>query len=277
MSTIAELLSAATARLGALETPRLDAELLLAHTLGVSQSHFLTWPDKIVDKAPRDRFLDLVTRRAEGEPVAYLLGHWGFWSLDLRVTPDVLVPRPETELLVEQALDALPASAPMRVADLGTGSGAIALAIARERPAWRIIATDRSEAALAIARDNARRNDIANVEFRHGSWCETLTETDLDLIVSNPPYIADGDPHLRNLCFEPGAALASGADGLDDLRSIVACAREHLFIGGLLLLEHGYDQQDDVIFLLESGGFTDVRGFRDLAGQPRAMLGRRGG
>ncbi|MCB1736698.1 MAG: peptide chain release factor N(5)-glutamine methyltransferase [Gammaproteobacteria bacterium] len=277
MSTISELLDYASVRLTALDTPRLDAELLLAHCLNVRQSHFLTWPDQHVETDRKDRFLDLVTRRAEGEPVAYLLGHWGFWSLDLLVTPDVLIPRPETELLVEQTLAALPASAPMQIADLGTGSGAIALAIARERPNWRVIATDRSEAALAIARDNAQRNGVRNVEFRLGSWCETLTESDLDLIVSNPPYIADADPHLAQLQFEPASALAAGRDGLDDIRDIVRCVHAHLFIGGMLLLEHGYDQQDAVIFELETQGFADVRGFRDLAGQARAVMGRRGG
>ncbi|MCB1734118.1 MAG: peptide chain release factor N(5)-glutamine methyltransferase [Gammaproteobacteria bacterium] len=277
MNTIIELLNHGTGRLSGLDTPRLDAELLLAHCLNVNQGHFLTWPEQAVSATDRDRFLDLITRRAEGVPVAYLLGHWGFWSLDLRVTPDVLVPRPETELLVEHALAALPASSPMQIADLGTGSGAIALAIARERPNWRVIATDRSEAALAIARDNARLNQIENVEFRLGSWCETLQEADLDMIVSNPPYITDDDPHLANLRFEPGAALASGADGLADIRALVTCAQRHLFMGGVLLLEHGYHQQGDVRFLMEAQGFTDVLGFRDLAGQPRAVLGRRGG
>ncbi len=223
------------------------------------------------------RFESLVARREHGEPVAYLLGRRGFWTLDLETTPAVLIPRPETELLVEQALMRIPADRSAHVADLGTGSGAIALAIARERPQASVVATDASEAALAVASANAVKHGIGNVEFRHGDWLMPLAGERFDLIVSNPPYIAAGDPHLLqgDLRFEPQNALASGDDGLDAIRIIVRDAPAHLLPGGWLLLEHGWEQGGAVRDLLRNAGFVDVATERDLEGRDRVTRGHR--
>lgn len=210
--------------------------------------------------------------------MAYLLGRRGFWTLDLAVGPDTLIPRPETELLVEQALQRLPSGQPCRVADLGTGSGAIALAIASERPLAQVVATDRSAAALAVARRNAEALGLASrVGFREGDWFAPLAGERFGLVASNPPYIREGDPHLGqgDLRHEPPSALASGADGLDALRAIVAGAPGHLEPGGWLLLEHGHDQGPAVRALLSDAGFVDVATVPDLEGRDRVGLGRR--
>jgi release factor glutamine methyltransferase len=207
--------------------------------------------------------------------VAYLIGRRSFWTLDLTVTPATLIPRPETELLVELALARLPSGSVGRVADLGTGSGAIALAIAHERPDLAVVATDASSAAVAVARGNAGANALRNVEFREGSWFEPLAGERFDLIASNPPYIAEGDPHLASLQHEPALALTSGADGLDAIREIVAAAPGHLQPGGWLLLEHGWDQGNAVRALLQAADFVEVSTARDLEGRDRIGLGRR--
>ena len=255
-----------------------DADLLLAHALGRSRAWLLAHADDAIAAADATRFQALVERRAAGEPVAYLIGSRGFWTLELAVTPATLVPRPETELLVELALERIPADAEARIADLGTGSGAIALAIARERPRARVVATDASVEALAVARENARRNRIGNVEFRHGDWLQPLAGERFDLIASNPPYIALGDPHLGegDLRFEPALALSSGSDGLDAIRVIVGAAPSHLRAGGWLLLEHGWQQGEAVRALLRDGGFVDVATERDLEQRERVTLGRTG-
>ena len=221
------------------------------------------------------RFGALVEARVAGEPVAYLIGRRGFWTLELEVNGDTLIPRPETELLVELALSRLPAGMPVRVADLGTGSGAIALAIAKERPQAKVVATDASQGALDVAGRNASLNGVANVEFRHGSWFAPLVGERFELIASNPPYIADGDPHLQqgDLRFEPAAALSSGRDGLDDIREIVSGAGEHLVAGGWLLLEHGLEQGALIRVLLETAGFVDVTTELDLESRDRVTLG----
>ncbi|GAP66110.1 (protein release factor)-glutamineN5-methyltransferase [Mizugakiibacter sediminis] len=229
-----------------------------------------------MDEAAQAVFAALLARRLAGEPVAYLVGRRGFWSLELEVTPATLIPRAETERLVELALARLPADAAARVADLGTGSGAIALAIARERPRARVVATDASAEALAVARRNAARLGLGNVVFAQGDWCAALGEArDFDLIVSNPPYIAAGDPHLGegDLRFEPAAALASGADGLDAIRRIVRDARAHLRPGGGLLFEHGYRQGAAVRALLAAAGYREVFSARDLEGRERVSGG----
>ena len=225
-----------------------------------------------------ERFEALLARRQAGEPVAYLTGTQGFWTLELEVSPATLIPRPETELLVELALARSPVDAGARIADLGTGSGAIGLAIAKERPRAAVIATDASRAALEVARRNATRNRIATVEFREGDWLAPLAGETFDLIASNPPYIADGDPHLGegDLRFEPPSALSSGADGLDAIRRIVRDAPAHLASGGWLLLEHGWDQGEAVRALLEAAGFMDVETAQDLEGRDRVTLGRKG-
>ena len=209
---------------------------------------------------------------------AYLTGSRGFWSLELQVTPATLIPRPETELLVELALARLPQTRThtQRVADLGTGSGAIALAIARERPLAQIVATDASEQALAVAAANAAAHAIGSVQFSHGSWWEPLAGQHFDLVASNPPYIAEGDRHLEegDLRFEPAAALSSGIDGLDAIRQIVAGAGLHLHAGGWLLLEHGWEQAAAVRALLVQAGFREVASERDLESRERVTLGR---
>ncbi|MEP6881651.1 MAG: peptide chain release factor N(5)-glutamine methyltransferase, partial [Dokdonella sp.] len=222
------------------------------------------------------RFRELMAARQRGEPVAYLIGQRGFWTLDLTVTPDVLIPRPETELLVELALERIPANADFQIADLGTGSGAIALALASERPCARIVATDASAAALSVASANAKRLEIPNVEFAEGDWCAALGSRSFDMIVSNPPYIAAADEHLAlgDLRYEPAAALASGADGLDAIRRIVSDAPGFLKRGGWLLLEHGFDQAEHVRQMLEAQGFSEIRSWKDISAHDRVSGGR---
>ena len=273
--TVADRLAEGAARLGGGEARR-EAELLLGHALGRDRAWMFAHARDPLDEAARERYQSLVEARARGVPVAHLLGSWGFWTLSLRVTGDTLIPRPETELLVEAALARLPDDVQCRVADLGTGTGAIALSLARERPAARVTATDASEAALAVARENARENGIANVSFRAGDWFAPLAGERFDLIASNPPYIAESDPHLvrGDLRFEPLSALASGADGLDAIRRIVRDAPGHLAAGGWLLLEHGFDQGDAVRALLSASGFVHVDTLRDLETRDRVTLGR---
>ncbi len=257
---------------------RADAELLLGHALQHDRAWLFAHATDPIEAAQAEAFAQLVQRRVDGEPVAYLVGTRGFWTLDLNVTRDTLIPRPETELLVELALARIPESAPARVADLGTGSGAIALSIASERPLASVIATDEYKAALAVAVGNARRNGIDNVWFRRGDWYEALGNERFDVIVSNPPYIESRDAHLRqgDLRHEPMTALASGEDGLDAIRAIARDAPRHLARGGWLLLEHGWNQGAAVRELLTQAGFVDVCTERDLEDRDRATLGRLG-
>lgn len=252
-----------------------ESELLLGHALGRERAWLFAHAGDAMGRDASERFADLIAQRARGLPVAQLLGTWGFWNLDLRVTRDTLIPRPETELLVEAALERLAVAQPLRVADLGTGSGAIALALARERPQTRVLATDASAAALEVARDNARRNEIANIEFRHGDWYAPLDGECFDLIASNPPYIAEGDAHLEqgDLRFEPRFALASGEDGLDAIRILAAGARAHLCAGGWLLVEHGYAQGEPVRSIFSEAGLTCVETRHDLEARERVTLG----
>lgn len=269
MTDVATFLRAASARIDAA-----DAALLVAHALGRDRSWLYAHGDDTLDAAALQACEALVARREAGEPIAYILGRRGFWRFELRVTPDTLVPRPETELLVELALDRLPAGRPLRVADLGTGSGAIALAIAHERPLARVVAVDASAAALGVAQGNARALGLANVEFREGDWLQPLAGESFDLIASNPPYIALGDPHLDALRHEPALALASGADGLDAIRAIAGDAPRCLAAGGWLLLEHGIAQGAAVRALLEAAGFDEVATAQDLERRDRVTLGR---
>jgi len=260
------------------DTARLDAELLLAHVLHKTRTWLHTWPEQPLSVQQLADFQQLVSRRVEGEPIAHLVGRQDFWSLTLQVSADTLIPRPETERLVELALARIPPQAQWRIADLGTGTGAIALALAKERPQSLIIATDQSAAALTVARDNARTNQLANIQFRQGDWFEALQdETGFELIVSNPPYIKETDPHLQqgDVRFEPAGALKAGPAGLDDLQHIIQGALAHLVPGGWLLLEHGYDQGDAVLQLLKQAGYEQVTDYRDLAGQPRVAEGRK--
>jgi len=257
-------------------TPRLDAEVLLLHVCGLTRTALVTRAHETLNDAQVRRLNELLARRARGEPLAYLTGGREFWSLPLQVTPDVLIPRPETELLVEQALAHIPAHAARMIVDLGTGSGAVALAIAGERPDCRVIATDQSERALAVARANASQLNIVNVEFRLGEWFTPLAGLRFDVIVSNPPYVAEADPHLAegDLRFEPRGALTSGPDGLDAIRIIAAAAPAHLHPGGWLLVEHGYDQAAAIRKLFGDAGFSQVRHYRDLAGHERITTGQ---
>jgi release factor glutamine methyltransferase len=258
----------ATSNLGA--THSLDAELLLAHALSMSRTQLKTHPENVPSHERARRYTELVDRRAAGEPVAYILGYRDFWTLRLAVNPAVLVPRPETELLVERAL-VLGPTGPARIADLGTGSGAIALALASERPAWAVAATDVSENALGTARANAWRLGLGRVELLKGRWFEPLAGRRFDLIASNPPYVAEGDPALQYaaLKHEPQIALAAGPDGMSALCEIVHSAPQYLERRGWLLLEHGSDQAAPVARELVVRGFGHVRSHRDLAGHER--------
>jgi len=274
-ATIRELLAQATGTLNN-SSASLDAEVLLCLVLQQPRSHLYAWPEKNLTAAQYSQFQSLIQRRKDGEPVAYLSGEREFWSLPLCVTADTLIPRPETELLVLLALQKIPEDQPCRIADLGTGSGAIACAIARERPQACIIATDQSTAALDVAADNARRLDITSIEFYAGHWCEPLKQKPFDLIISNPPYIAETDQHLDqgDVRFEPRTALAAGAQGMDALQQIALCACNHITPGGWLLLEHGFEQGKLVTQLLETTGYSNVSDHADEQGHARVAIGR---
>jgi len=266
-------LAEATERLGGVsDSPRLDAELLLALALDVPRSYLFAHPEDQLDPDAVKRFTNNVEKRCEGMPLAYVTGEKEFWSMALVVSRETLVPRPDTEILVEQALQCIPRKANWRVLDLGTGSGAIALAIAMERPLCTVIATDISLSTLCVARENARRLSIPNVDFVCGSWCAPLAEDAFDMVVSNPPYVADSDSHLAALSHEPRRALAAGPDGLDAIRIISREARRRLKAGGSLLLEHGYSQADAVAALLAAEGWTVTGCARDLGGLPRVTI-----
>lgn len=276
MSDCKTLIDAAAERFVESDTPRLDAEVLLAHALGVSRAWMRAHADDESDAEAVARFEDLTTRRAAGVPVAHLTGRREFWSLDLVVTPDTLIPRPETELLVELALEIVPTDTAIRLLDLGTGSGAIALAIAHERPCVAVTAVDASEATLEVAQHNAARSGIENVRFVASDWFTALGDEHFDVIVSNPPYIAENDPHLQrgDVRFEPSRALVSGGDGLDAIRHIAPVAHEHLVPGGWLLVEHGPDQGEPVRAILAAAGFADATTHKDIGGRERITLGR---
>ncbi|MDX1599664.1 MAG: peptide chain release factor N(5)-glutamine methyltransferase [Marinobacter sp.] len=256
------------------ESPRLDAELLLSYVTGLSRTSFRAWPERQVTASEAKRFEALVQQRACGHPVAHLLGEQEFWSLPLKVNGSTLIPRPDTECLVEAALG-LPLPDNARVLDLGTGTGAIALALASERRGWRVVACDAVASAVELASENARRLDLpVNVVLSH--WFDNLPPGRFDLIVSNPPYIASGDHHLGegDVRFEPASALVAGEDGLDDIRAIVAASAEWLNIGGWLMVEHGFDQGDAVRALFRQAGLVAVETRRDYGDRDRLTLGQ---
>lgn len=256
---------------------RLEAQVLLAKALGVNRAYLIAHAEDIPDESLLNRYQAMLERRIAGEPVAYILGEKEFFGLNLHVGPSVLIPRPETELLVELALERIPADRHACLLDLGTGSGAIAIALAKHRPLAVVTAVDRSHAALDIAKGNALQHGLKNVSFLESDWFSAIAGKTFDLIVSNPPYVADSDPHLMqgDVRFEPAGALRGGQSGLDCIRKIASEAGAHLYQGGRLLFEHGYDQATACREILLNLGFVDVDSARDLAGIPRATYGRK--
>jgi release factor glutamine methyltransferase len=274
MTIIASLLR--NAELPDSPTARLDVELLLAAALGKPRSFLHTWPERIVSTEAAQAFEGYLKRRRTGEPVAYILGQQGFWNIDLEVATHTLIPRPETEMLVETALELVPGAIPHRLLDLGTGTGAIALSLAKDRPQWTVTAVDRVEEAVELAERNRQRLHLDNARVLQSHWFSAVEGQRFDVILSNPPYIASSDPHLveGDVRFEPSSALVSGDDGLDDLRLIVSQAPAHLEAGGWLLLEHGYDQGPAVRELLNRHGFEQIQTRRDLGDHERITFGR---
>lgn len=277
MSTVGELLRQAVLDLHGHEQTRLDAEVLLAFVLGKPRSYLRAWPEAEPSAAQASRYRALVRQRAAGQPLAYLTGHREFWSLDFEVSPATLIPRPETELLVEQALDLLAADQPLRIADLGTGSGAIAVALARERPQWQLYAVDRSPDCLAIARRNAARHTTGNLALINADWCSAFADASLHALVSNPPYVAERDPHLQqgDVRFEPVSALAAGRAGLDDLAQLIEQAPRVLHAAGMVFLEHGPEQTIALHKLLKKEAFCEIHTEADLAGRERVTHARK--
>jgi release factor glutamine methyltransferase len=259
------------------DSARLDAEMLLCQTIDMPRSYLFAHPEDELDNLSRDRFEALVLRRLQGEPMAYITGTREFWSHELLVSPATLVPRPETELLVELALREIPRKAEWQILDLGTGSGAIGISIAAERLLCTVTATDVSAGALGIARENVRQADLANVTCLLGSWTVPVEDQQFNIIVSNPPYVRDDDEALENLRHEPLSALASGIDGLDDIRILATDCVPILAEGGWLMIEHSADQMDDVADLLKAAGWTNITCHNDLAGKPRVTVARRSG
>ena len=274
MSTVSEALDWATEQLSASDEARLDSQVLLAYALNVSRTWLFTWPDKALDGATLTAFNALIEERKSGTPIAYITGYRDFWSLRLKVTPDTLIPRADTELLVETALTLKNVEKPCDVIDLGTGTGAIALSLANECPSWRITATDINPKTLSVAEENAKALDL-NVSFKASAWFDDIKER-FDLVISNPPYIESDDPHLQqgDLRFEPAGALASGHDGLDDIRLLVQQALKHLNKGGYLLLEHGYQQAEAVRTLMADAGYMDIETHQDIEDRDRVTLGK---
>ncbi len=274
MVTIAETVKHAARALDAhSESPQLDAELLLAKILGLPRSALLARGDEAVALPDEQAYTELIRRRAGGMPIAYLTGNREFWSLPFKVSPAVLVPRPETESLVEQALSLLPADQVCSVLDLGTGSGAIALSLAHERPGWAMTGVDVSPAALEVAAHNSQNLKLSNIRWHLGSWFDGLGGERFHLIVANPPYIAAMDPALLALRAEPATALIAGPTGLEAFDAIIAEAPKHLYARGWLALEHGIRQAQDVADLLKQHGFDSIRTYPDFSGRPRVTLG----
>lgn len=273
-ATIAQTLANAARALHVYsDSPRLDAELLLGKVLGLSRSSLIAHDGRLLDARDESAYADLIRQRARGVPVAYLTGCREFWSLPLIVTPHVLVPRPETESLVQHALQVMPPEAAVSVLDLGTGSGAIALSLACERPCWDITAVDLSAPALEVAMQNAAALRLARIKWRLGNWFDAVPGERFHLIVGNPPYIAEGDPVLASLAAEPAMALTAGPTGLDALSIIIAQAPLHLHPRGWLVLEHGATQAPAVAELMAQHSFASVRTYLDFSGKPRITLG----
>lgn len=255
----------------------LEARVLLSHTLEQDRSYLIAYSDTEISKEQQLRFQILLHQRCEGMPVAYLTGQREFYGLNFAVTPAVLIPRPETELLVDIALEHIPPTGPLNILDLGTGSGAIAITLAKLRPQAQMTAVDASPAALTVARGNASRHEVSHIQFIESDWFSHVKpQSHYDLIVANPPYVAQDDSHAQNgdLRFEPQTALLAGEDGLAALRAIVDSASLFLKPGGRLLIEHGFDQRQACLDLFASSGFSGVQAFDDLANQPRCLIGK---
>jgi release factor glutamine methyltransferase len=268
----------ATQRLSAnSDSARLDAEILLCRSIDMPRSYLFAHPEDVLDELTIGRLDKLLQRRADGEPMAYIMGIREFWSHELLVSPATLVPRPETELLVELALREIPRETNWQILDLGTGCGAIAVAIASERPMCDVTATDISADALAIARENVRQASLANVNCIEGDWTEPVAGLRFNIIVSNPPYVGAGDDALQALAYEPMTALASGEDGLDAIRILASDCGALLEAEGPLIIEHGVEQQDDVTSILAAQGWSNITCHNDLAGKPRVTAARRDG
>jgi len=276
MISISQLIHNSTKQLEAVsESAHLDTELLLCFILKKDRSFLRAWPEHKLDQQQVNSYQQLFEQRLKGKPIAHILGERGFWSLNLKVTSDTLIPRPDTERLVELALERIPENSQWKILDLGTGTGAIALSLAKERPHTFVTATDQSIAALNIAKENAEKNTISNVEFIQSNWFEKLAQQQFNIIVSNPPYIKKNDPHLTqgDVRFEPLSALTSGEDGLHDIRLIIKNSPSHLCEKGVLFLEHGYEQADAVCALLTDANFTQVRNYKDYNDNQRVSVG----
>lgn len=278
MMTISQALRLAHHSLIEREAAQLEAEILLAFALGKSRTYLYTWPEEMLSPSAQSHFQHLLDRRILGEPIAYITGEREFWTLTLAVNPHVLIPRSDTELLVETVLGLATGDRTV-FADLGTGSGAIALSVAKEKPSWRVFATDLSENALCTAADNGVRHQIQNVEFCLGSWCDALPNQRFDIIASNPPYIDELDEHLEqgDLRFEPNCALVAKDNGLADIRQIVAQTPGYLSDNGWLVMEHGWKQGPSVAEILTEGGFISVQTLKDINGNDRLTMGQREG
>ncbi len=256
---------------------KIDARMLLEYTLGVSHSFLLTYPDHVLTIQQLQEYFHWVRQRTDGMPVAYIVGKRDFFDLTFRVTQAVLIPRPETELLVELALKLISFDQPCRILDLGTGSGVIAITLAKHRPQAQVVAIDMSDEAIAISRWNAENLGVNNLRFLAGNWFDELSKDKFDLIISNPPYVAEGDPHLQqgDLRFEPLIALSAGENGLTCIRHIIEASPSHLVDSGWLLLEHGYNQADECRQLLRDKDFSNICSYPDLAGIMRVTGGQK--
>ncbi len=272
MTDIQSTLAKASAKLAETsDSALLDAEILLCHVLDKTRSHLRAWPEKKLSTSHSQQFLKLSKQRQQGVPIAYLTGHKEFWSLDFKVDPAVLIPRPDTELLIELSLELLVSKASPQIIDLGTGSGIIAIALATERPDIKAIAADFSEQALNIARQNSAMHQVKNIQFIHSNWFANVPPHKFDLVISNPPYIDGNDPHLSqgDVRFEPDSALIAKDQGLKDIKIITGNARQYLKQHGTLLIEHGCDQQSAVQAIFDSYQYTSIKTHTDLSGNPR--------
>jgi release factor glutamine methyltransferase len=273
--SIATAIAEAANRLGVIsESARLDAEILVARSIGMPRSYLFAHPEDSLDELALQRLNESLERRSDGVPLAYITGSKEFWSLELQVSPATLVPRPETELLVEHALREIPREAQWQILDLGTGSGAIAVAIASERPSCEVTAVDVSADALLVAQQNVRQLDLANVSCLQGDWSAPVADRIFNVIVCNPPYVADGDAALEALRTEPNMALVSGLDGLDSIRQLARDCQSIIANDGLLILEHGSDQQAAVAEILANNSWRDIACVDDYAGKPRMTSAR---